>query len=530
MSEEVQSKKYNPYIIAIVALLPAFLALAASSATNVCQPNIAGYFGATQYEANTVVTCYIISGGIMLPVTTYLANLFGQKQYLIYCIIVFTLGCLFCILATDLHMLILARLVQGIGSGSILPICQATLLDAFPPEKRGVAMGLFGVAAMFSPLAGPYMGGYLTDNWSWQWVFIINIPLCILSIILIKFILPDTKPIEKKYHKRFDIVGFTTICLAMGCLQIVLDKGEQFNWFDTTWVCWTFGLSVFCFIFFYVWELEYKYPVIDIRVFKDRNFLYGTMISSFINLILYSTLLLVPMFVQSLLGYSPSMSGFSLFPRAIVCFIGLIVFGELSRFIEPRLLTAAGFLIMGGSVFWMSQLSTTASLRTVIIPNIFLCIGVAAAFVPITALSFLTLPASKRVDAASLHALFKNIVTAMSTALSATFITRVTQVHQGYLVDHLSWHNPMFRIHLTNLQHKFSTYYVPVYAAKKANGALYKQMLAQAKLCSFHDVFLLLTFLAVMIIPLIYMLKTSRMLKAKQTKEIPDNLLHHVVH
>ena len=527
---ETAQKKLNPYIIALVALLPAFLALAASSATNVCQPDIAGYFGATQYEANTVVTCYIIAGGIMLPVTTYLANFFGQKQYLIYCIIVFTLGCLFCVLAKDLHMLILARLVQGIGSGSILPICQAILLEAFPPEQRGVAMGLFGVAAMFSPLAGPYMGGYLTDNFSWKWVFIINIPLCILSIILIKFLLPNTKPVPKEERRPFDIVGFSAICLAMGCMQIVLDKGEQFNWFDTTWVCWLTGISVCSFVFFYVWELEFNNPVIDIRVFKDRNFLYGTTISSFINMILYSTLLLIPMFVRALLGYSPSMAGFAMFPRAIVCLVGLIVFGELSKYIEPRLLTATGFTIMAASLLWMSQLSTTASLSAIIIPNLLLCVGVSAAFVPITAMSFLTLPADKRVDAASLHALFKNIITAISTAMASTFITRVSQVHQNYLVEHLSWHNPMFRIHLSNLQHKFMTYYAPVYANKKAYGAMYREMLAQAKLCAFYDVFLLIAFLAIMIIPLIFMLKTSRMLAAKKAKEIPDNLLHHPMH
>ena len=520
MSEAVQTKKINPYIIALVVLLPGFLSLAASSATNVCQPNIAGYFGATQYEANSVVTCYIIAGGIMLPVTSYFSNLFGQKQYLIYCIITFTLGCLFCILATDLHLLILARLVQGIGSGSILPICQAVLLETFPPEQRGVAMGLFGVAAMFSPLAGPYMGGYLTDNWSWQWVFIINIPLCILSIILIKFLLPDTKPVPKKDRKSFDIIGFAAICIAMGSLQIVLDKGEQFNWFDTTWICWVSGVSVFCFVFFYVWELECENPVIDIRVFKDKNFLFGTTISSFINMAIYSTLLLVPMFVQSLLGYSPSMSGFSMFPRAVVCLIGLIVFGELSRFIEPRILTSIGFMIIGGSAFWMSQLSTTASLRAIVIPNIVLCIGVSAAFVPITALSFLTLSPQKRVDAASLHALFKNIITALSTAMASTFITRVSQIHQNYLVDHLSWHNPMFRIHLANLQHKFVKYYAPVYAAKKANGALYREMLHQCRLCAFYDVFLLIAFLCFMIIPLIYMLKTSKMLEKQKSKEI----------
>lgn len=527
---ETAQKKLNPYIIALVVLLPAFLSLAASSATNVCQPNIAGYFGATQYEANTVVTCYIIAGGIMLPVTTYLSNIFGQKKYLIYCIIVFTLGCLFCILATDLHLLILARLVQGIGSGSILPICQAVLLESFPPEQRGIAMSLFGIAAMFSPLAGPYMGGYLTDNMSWQWVFIINIPLCILSIILIKFMLPDTKPVPKEQRRPFDYVGFIAICLAMGCLQIVLDKGEQFNWFDTTWVCWLTGISACSFVFFYVWELETHNPVIDIRVFKDRNFLYGTTVSSFINMILYSTLLLIPMFTQALLGYSPSMAGFAMFPRAFACLIGLIICGELSKKVEPRIMTMSGFLIMASALLWMSQLNTTASLRVIIIPNIILCFGVSAAFVPITAMSFLTLPADKRVDAASLHALFKNIVTAISTAMASTFITRVSQVHQNYLVDHLCWHNPMFSIHLTAMQHKFMKYYATVYAMKKANGALYKELLRQCKLAAFYDVFLLIAFLAIMIIPLIFMLKTSRMLAAKKAKEIPENLLHHPMH
>ena len=308
--------------------------------------------------------------------------------------------------------------------------------------------------------------------------------------------------------------------MAMGCLQIVLDKGEQFNWFDTTWICWLAGISVFSFVFFYVWELECDSPIIDIRVFKDRNFLYGTAISSVINIMLYATLLLVPMFVQALLGYSPSMAGFSMFPRAVVCLIGLIVFGELSRYIEPRILTTIGFIIMGGSVFWMSQLSTTASLRAIVIPNIILCIGVAAAFVPITALAFLTLPSSKSVDAASLHAFFKNVVTAMSTAMSSTFVTRVSQVYQNYLVEHLSWHNPMFRIHLANLQHKFVKYYAPVYAAKKANGALYREMLHQCKLCAFYDVFLLLAFLSFMVIPLIYLLKTSKMSENQKPKEI----------
>ena len=197
MEDIKNTPKVNPYIVAMSVLLPSFLSLAASSATNVCQPNIAGYYGATQYEANTVITCYIISGGIMLPVTGYLVEAIGKKLLMYYSIWLFCIGCLLCILAPDLHLLIAARIVQGIGSGCILPLCQAILLEVFPPEQRGVAMSLFGVAAMFSPLAGPFLGGYLTDYFSWQWVFIINIPLCMLSFLLVKIFVPGDKP-EKK--------------------------------------------------------------------------------------------------------------------------------------------------------------------------------------------------------------------------------------------------------------------------------------------------------------------------------------------
>ena len=463
----MEEKKVNPYIVAISVLLPAFLALAASSATNVSQPHIAGFYGATQYETNTVITCYIISGGLMLPVTGYLVRTIGKKLLMYYSIWIFALGCLLCVLAPNLQALIFARLVQGIGSGCILPLCQAVLLEVFPPEQRGVAMGLFGVAAMFSPLAGPFIGGYLTDNYSWQWIFIMNIPLCMLSFLMIKFFLSNDKPIKQKYNKKFDIYGYGSIVLALACMQIVLDKGQQFNWFDTTWICWLTGISVFSFVFFYVWELEYKYPVIDIRVFKDRNFMFGTLISSFINVMLYSTLLLVPMFVQSLLGYSPSKSGLAMFPRAIICLIGLLVVGEISKYVKPKILATIGLLTMGLSVLMLTQLNTTSSIESVVLPNILLCIGVPTAFVPITAMSFNTLPASKNADAAALHALFKNIITAISTSMSATFIARVSQVRQTYLVENLSPHNPMFQYKLMMLKSKFLIHYPSVLAAKK---------------------------------------------------------------
>ena len=227
---------------------------------------------------------------------------------------------------------------------------------------------------------------------------------------------------------------------------------------------------------------------------------------------LYSTLLLVPMFIQSLLGYSPSMSGLTMFPRAIICLIGLIVVGEISRFVEARILATIGLLIMAGSVLMLTQMNTTSSMESVILPNILLCIGVPTAFVPITALSFQTLPASKNADAAALHALFKNIITAIATSASATFIARVSQVHQNYLVGNLSPHNPMFQYKFMALKAKFIHLYPAVLAARKADGMLYRQLQQQARLASFFDAFTVLATLCIIVIPLLFILKTKKTL------------------
>lgn len=517
MSTQITTqKKVNPYIVAISILLPAFMSMVASSATNVCQPHIAGYFGATPYEANSIITAYIISGGIMLPIFGWWVNACGKKAVAYWSVSLFCLGCILCLLSKDLHMLILCRVVQGAAGGALLPLAQAVLLETFPPEKKGVAMGFFGFAAMFSPLFGPFVGGYLTDNYSWQWVFIMNIPICLISLVLIKFFINDTA--ERTNTKRkLDIVGLFAIILGMGCMQIVLDKGEQFNWFDTYWIYWLTLISVVSFVFFYVWELEGKKPIVDVRVFKDRNFLIGTMISSFINIMLYGTLLLIPMFVQNILGYSPFFAGVSVFPRAISCFIGLLIMGKIADKVENRILTATGLVIMGGSVFMFSRLNNTSSLESIILPNIILGIGIAVTFVPVSALSFLTLSKTKLADAAGLHALFKNIVTAISTSAVSTFVTRVSQVHQNYLVAYLSETNLNFHYKILLLKTKFMTYFAPYIAAKKANGYLYKQMLSQAKLCAFYDIFLLLALMCILAIPLIFLFKMPRKKKITTT-------------
>lgn len=381
------------WLVAISILLPTAFAMLATSATNVAIPYIAGYFGSTVDEANWVITIYMIANAILIPLTGWLENYMGRVMFLKVFIIIFTVGSIICALAPSLNALVIGRLIQGIGGGPMMPISQAILISSFPYNKRGEAMALFALAVMVFSIMGPTFGGFIVDNSAWQWIYLINIPVGIFSVVLVHCNIVELK--NRIKPDKVDYVGFGALVLWLMSMQIVLDKGQQFNWFDTTWICWLTGICIFSFVLFYVWELEYKYPVIDIRVFKDRNFLFGTIASSFINVMIYSTLLLVPMFVQSLLGYSPSMSGLTMFPRAVICLVGLIVVGEISRFIDSRLLASIGLIIIAISMLMLTQMNTTSSMESIILPNILLCVGVPTAFVPITALSFQTLPASK---------------------------------------------------------------------------------------------------------------------------------------
>ena len=505
----LEKLKQNPYILSIVVLLPSIMALVASSATNVCQPNIAGYFGATQYEANTVITSYIIANGIMLPTTGFLTKTIGKKMFFIYCIAIFCIGAFLCIIAPNLQALILARVIQGLGGGCILPLCQAYMLEIYPEHQKGFAMALYGVAAMFSPLFGPFVGGYLTDNYSWQWVFIVNIPLCIIALILVKIFMADDVIVKEKYNKKFDLIGFLGIAVAMGCMQIVLDKGQQYNWFDCTWICWLAGISLFSFIFFIVWELEYHSPIVNLRIFKDKNFFIGTILGSSVNMIIYVTIVLLPSFLQSLMGYTAMLSGMSLAPRVFSCIIMLLIIGPMVEFLDNRILIASGFFFLGLSTIMYANLNLAISFDYVVIPNILMGIGVILVFIPVSGLVLGTLPKSELSNGAGLHSLCKCVMTAFVVSMSSTLVARLSQVHQTYLVHNLSNFNLAFQSRLHSMAGNFM-HFASNYATHKAGGLLYKQMLVQAKLMSYVDVFEMFALIVFLLIPFGFLLKVPK--------------------
>lgn len=508
---EIQTKKkINPYLVAITVILPTFFAMLGTSATNVALPNIAGFVGATQYESNPVVTSYMICNALVLPLSGWLTRQFGRKTMFYACIITFTLGGIFCMMATSLPALEIARAFQGLGGGALTPLCQAALIDAFPEEERGKAMGLFGLSAIIPPLMGPTFGGFLTDNFSWEWIFIINIPVGILSLILTKYFVEQTPIVKEKYEKKVDVIGLTSCVLWLASMQFILDKGQQFNWFDATWICWLSGFSVFAFIFFVVWELEYKFPIVDLRIFKDLNFTIGSIIGSFVNMILFSTLLLIPMLLQSILGYSAFTSGLAILPRTISCLVMLFVVGKISDKIDNRLLIGLGLAVLGGSTFMFTFMSPQLSLTSIMLPNLFLGAGIALTFIPISTAAFGTLPKNKIADATGLHSLTKCVATAFITSISSSLILRFSQVHQSYLVGNLSVYNPVFHNRLIQLKTAYMTKLPAIMAIKKANVYMYKELMRQAKMFSFIDIFQILALMAFILLPFLFLLKVKR--------------------
>ncbi|MFR1671432.1 MAG: DHA2 family efflux MFS transporter permease subunit [Candidatus Gastranaerophilaceae bacterium] len=501
------TKKIPVWLISFTILLPTAFAMLATSETNVAIPHIAGYFGATLDEANWVITSYMIANAILLPLTAWFENLMGRVNFLKTFIAIFTLGSLLCAFAPSLNFMVLGRLIQGVGGGPLMPISQAILIASFPFEQRGRAMALFALAVMVSSIMGPTVGGFIVDNSSWQWIYLMNIPIGIISCILIQFFIPEKE--ERVKPKKVDVVGFSLLVVWLLTMQIVLDKGEQYNWFDTTWVCWLAGISLFSFIFFVVWELEYKDPMVNVRILKDKNFAIGTYLGAFVNMIIYVTIVLLPKYLQSIMGYTAYLSGLSLAPRVISCLVMLCFIDKLVAKFDNRILIAIGFGLIGLSTYYYTNLTLMTSFGYIVFPNVILGVGVILTFIPISGLVLGTLPKSELSNGAGLHSLAKCVATVLSVSLSSTMVARLSQVHQTYLVSNLSNTNPVFFHRLSVMTHKFMIGLPEITAMHKASAVYYKQLIVQSKIFAYADVFAIFALIAFCMMPLGFLLKVN---------------------
>ena len=501
-----QEKKTPLWLMSLIVTMPTFFAFLATSATNVALPHIAGSFGSTNDEAKWVVTSYMIANGIFLPLTGWLERKLGRLDFLKIFITMFTIGSIICAVAPSLVILILGRIVQGIGGGVLMPLSQSILLQEYPKNRKGDAMAVFIFAIMVSSIMGPTVGGMLVDYFSWQWIFIINIPIGIISLILIPMTVNDTS--KSRTKEAVDFMGFLFLVLWLFSMQVVLDKGQQYGWFDCTWICWLSTFSLGCMFMFIIWELEVKEPIVNLRVFKDLNFFIGTILGVLVNIMVCVTIILLPQFYQGLMGYTASLTGLALASRVIAC-VMLLFIGKLCQMYDVRVIIAFGFLSLGTSIWLCTSLNMQVSPTTIILSNFLFGIGSVCALVPISALALGTLPKDKIADAAGVHSLTKCVTGSMFTSLAASFAISLSQVHQTYLLKNMTVYNPIFMQHFSALKHFFAHNHALVTASHQANAILYKQLLAQAKLCAFADIFQFAALVTFMVIPLAFLLRLT---------------------
>ena len=508
------------WLVAFSILLPTSFACLATSATNVAIPHISGYFGSTIDEANWIITSYMIANACLILMSGWLENLMGRKLFLKVFISIFTLGSLLCAIAPNLNFMVLGRLIQGIGGGPMTPVSQAILLAAFPADKKGIAMSLYGIAVMVFAILGPTFGGFIVDNADWQWIYLVNIPVGILSISMVHANIQELETRNKPV--KTDFLGMVTLILWLLSMQIVLDKGQQYNWFDCAWICWLAGFSVCALIFFIIRELESSAPLINLRLFKDRNFLIGTILSASVNMLVFSSIVLVPQFLQNMMGYTAILSGYALAPRIISCVLMMIVINPLMKLFDNRILIAIGFFFLGISILFFMNLNLSVSFIYIAIPQVLMGIGVIMTFIPVSALVLGTLPKTELTNGASLHNLCKATMTAVIASVASTLVARHCQIHQGYLVDNLSTFNIVFQQKLANLISLFASNASTTYATVKANSYLYKSLLTQSRLMAYVDVFSIFVLISFLLIPFAVLFKIER-----KRKTIKIHIIHH---
>ncbi|HEX4051570.1 MAG TPA: DHA2 family efflux MFS transporter permease subunit [Steroidobacteraceae bacterium] len=495
--------RFNPWLIAIPVMLATFMVILDTSIVVVALPYIAGNLGATQDESTWVLTSYLVANAVILPASSWLSSFFGRKNFLIVCTIVFTVASATCGVAVSMPMLVIARVLQGIGGGAMQPLSQAILLESFPPTQRGTATALFGLGVVVAPIIGPTLGGWLTDAHSWRWTFYINLPVGIIAAILMLIMIEDPPYIRAARPRRVDAAGFAFMGLFLATLQVVLDKGQDADWFSAVWLRWVAVISALSLIAFIVRELLIDQPIVDLRVFSNRNFAVSGVLFGFFGLSIYALITLQPLFLQSLLGYPAFDAGLSVTPRGIGALAALLLVGALLPRVNPKLLVGIGFGLTALASFLLSRLNLQISMSSVVIANIFSGLGTSFIFVPLTTLAIGTLRNEQIGNATGIQNLLRNVGGSIGLSYVSTMLQRYAQVHQAYMVGHLSQLSPQYQAQLALLQRAFERGFTAPDAFLKARGMLYNLLLRQSTYWAFVDLFFIVGVLSAICIVLI---------------------------
>lgn len=500
-SPDTWKPSFNPWLIATSVMLATFMEVLDTSVANVALPHIAGNLSATPEESTWVLTSYLISNAIILPATNWLGYVFGRKRFLIVCIGIFTLSSALCGAATSLSMLLVARVLQGAGGGALQPIAQAVLLESFPAERRGSAMAVYGMGIVVAPIIGPTLGGWITDNYSWRWIFYINIPVGLLAMLMAKTFIEDPPYISNQRPGRIDYVGFGLMAVGLATLQLVLDKGQEDDWFSSAFIVRSIMIAVVALVAFVIWELRTKDPIVNLRVLANRNFATGTALIATVGIALYGTTALLPLFLQTLLGYPALQSGLAVSPRGIGAVVSMILVGRLIGKIDGRYLIVLGFGILAVSTYLLGNIDLQITVRSIAWPQVFSGFALGFVFVPLTVIATGTLSNEQIGNATGIYNLMRNVGGSFGIAMVTTLLARGTQQHQAAMVSHLTPYDPVYRERLHELVANFSAHGSVVTATQQAYAAMYQTLVRQATLLAYIDNFRLLALLCLICLP-----------------------------
>jgi len=440
--------RINPWLIAVTVTMATFMEVLDTSVANVALPHIAGSLSAGVDESTWVLTSYLVSNAIILPISPWLGGRIGRKRFYQLCVALFTVSSLMCGLAPSLGMLIFFRVLQGLGGGGLQPTEQAILFESFPLEKRGMAAAVYGMGVLFAPIIGPTLGGWITDNYSWRWIFFINIPVGALSVFLTQLVVFDPPYIKALRHKigKIDAVGLGLIAVGLGFLQVILDKGQREDWFESGFIVRMAICTAVALIAFVIWELRVAHPVVNLRILKDRTFSAGMVLIFMTGFVLYGSIVLLPLYLQSLMGYTAMLSGLIISPGGIATLLLMPLVGWMvSKRVDPRLMISIGLIVTAASVIQMSEFNLEAGMANFIWPRIVQGVGLAFLFIPVNTAAFAAMPKEVLNEGTGLFNLMRNLGGSFGIAAVATLLSRRQQIHSARLMEHMSALNPNFQ-------------------------------------------------------------------------------------
>jgi MFS transporter, DHA2 family, multidrug resistance protein len=506
-AETLSIPDINPWLVAIAVMSSTFMEVLDTTVVNVSLPHIAGSLASTPDEATWALTSYLVANAIILPMTGWLANYFGRKRLLISSVIGFTAASFFCGFAPNLPFLIIFRVIQGACGGGLQPLSQAILMEVFPPQDRGKAMSFWGLGIVVAPMLGPVIGGWLTDSYSWRWVFYINVPIGILAVFLTSIFVFDPAYIKRR-AETIDYWGIGLLVLGIGSLQIMLDKGQEEDWFSSRFIVVLAICAISGLVLFVIRELTVDHPIVDLQVFKNRTYSTGVFLMTILGFVLYGSTVLIPLLLQTLLGYPALQAGIAMLPRGLGSFIAMPLVGVLMGKFEPRKLLGLGIIGASLAFYQFAHLNLNVGYWNFFWPLILQGSAMGLIFIPLTTLTNDPIPKEKMGNATSLFNLMRNIGASIGIASVTTILTRHSQVHINNLVQHVTALNPQAQQMIDAMRGAMIAQGSdPATATQKAYATVFGMVQRQATMMSFNDVFFLLTLIFACMFPLIFLMR-----------------------